>query len=1064
MSLIFINRPIFAWVLAIVVTLAGIAAINGLPIEQYPDIAPPQVNVRANYPGANAQTIENSVTQIIEQQLTGIDGLLYFTSTSSSRGQVSISVVFEKGTDPDTAQVQVQNQVQQAISRLPAQVQQQGIRVTKSNPDSLLIVALYDETDQRTNMDVSDYLASYVQDPLSRVPGIGDINVFGAPHAMRIWLNPQRLAAFSLMPSDVINAISAQNTEVAAGEVGGLPSPQNQMLNATVTAQSKLQTPDQFRAIVLKTDPSGAMVRLGDVARVDLGAENYSSIVRVNGHPGAGIAVSLAPGADALETADLVKARVQQLSESFPEGLKLAYANDTTNFIKLSVNEVVKTLIEAIILVIIVIFIFLQNWRALLVPAIAIPVVLMGTFAVFYMTGFTINTLTLFGLTLAVGLLVDDAIVVVENVERLLEENPGMSPREATIESMKEIQVALIAIAMVLSAVFLPMAFFGGSTGVIYQQFSLTIVSAMVLSVLVALIFSPALTSTLLRRKGEGDDGLRWLERRSPAAAGAIRKARDGFNTGFDKLATGYRGTIVKVIDRKWLFLVIYALVVAALIIMFYRLPTGFLPNEDQGAASIQIRLPPGATQTRTLEVLHDVEKYFYGHEGKNVQTLFTVAGGGGGGGAVGQNTGQGFLNFVPWDERPGKQNTADAVVQRASGAFRGFRDAQVFVLVPGAIRGLGQSSGFTMELQNRSGMSREDFLAARDRLLAAANDNPMLTSVRISDLPDVATYKIDVNQQKLTALGLNQSDINNTLSTAWGGRYVNDFIDKGRVKRVYVQGDAPYRSDPSSLGQWYIRSTNGEMAPFSSFAQSGWDTAPSSLTRFQGVPAAEFQGQPASGVSSGEAMAEMEKLANEIPGTSVAWAGQSYQERLSSGQAPLLYAISLLVVFLCLAALYESWSIPVAVLLVVPLGLVGAIFAVTLRGLENDVFLQIGLLTTMGLAAKNAILMIEFAEQGEKKGMRIIDAALEAARIRLRPILMTSFSFIFGVMPLALSTGAGANSRIAIGTSVIGGMLTATLLAIFYIPLFFVMVRRGVRDSLAAVRERIRQRRAAQV
>ena len=1062
MSLIFINRPIFAWVLAIVVTLAGIAAINGLPIEQYPDIAPPQVNVRANYPGANAQTIENSVTQIIEQQLTGIDGLLYFTSTSSSRGQVNISVVFEKGTDPDTAQVQVQNQVQQAISRLPAQVQQQGIRVTKSNPDFLLIVALYDETDQRTNMDVSDYLASYVQDPLSRVPGVGDINVFGAPHAMRIWLNPQRLAAFSLMPNDVVDAISAQNTEVAAGEVGGLPSPQNQMLNATVTAQSKLQTPDQFREIVLKTDPSGATVRLGDVARVDLGAENYAAIVRVNGHPGAGIAVSLAPGADALETADLVKARVQQLSENFPEGLKLGYANDTTNFIKLSVNEVVKTLIEAIILVILVIFIFLQNWRALLVPAIAIPVVLMGTFAVFYMTGFTINTLTLFGLTLAVGLLVDDAIVVVENVERLLEENPGMSPRDATIESMKEIQVALIAIAMVLSAVFLPMAFFGGSTGVIYQQFSLTIISAMVLSVLVALIFSPALTSTLLRRKGEGDDGLRWLDRRLPAAASAIRNARDGFNTRFEKLATGYRGSIVKVIDRKWLFLAIYALVVAALIIMFYRLPTGFLPNEDQGAASIQIRLPPGATQTRTLDVLQDVEKYFYGHEGKNVETLFTVAGGGGGGGAVGQNTGQGFLNFVPWDERPGKQNTADAVVERASGAFRGFRDAQVFVLVPGAIRGLGQSSGFTMELQNRSGMSREDFLAARDRLLAAANDNPRLTAVRISDLPDVATYKIDVNQQKLTALGLNQGDINNTLSTAWGGRYVNDFIDKGRVKRVYVQGDAPYRSDPSSLGQWYIRSSNGEMAPFSSFAQAGWDTAPSSLTRFQGVPAAEFQGQPAPGVSSGEAMAEMEKLADQVPGTSVAWSGQSYQERLSSGQAPLLYAVSLLVVFLCLAALYESWSIPVAVLLVIPLGLVGAIFAVTLRGLENDVFLQIGLLTTMGLAAKNAILMIEFAEQGEKKGMRVIDAALEAARIRLRPILMTSFSFIFGVMPLALSTGAGANSRIAIGTSVIGGMLTATLLAIFYIPLFFVLVRRGVRDGLAAVRDRIRQRRAA--
>jgi multidrug efflux pump len=1042
--------------------LAGIGAIAALPVEQYPDIAPPQVNIRANYPGASAETIENSVTQIIEQQLTGIDGLLYFTSTSSSRGTVGISAVFEKGTDPDTAQVQVQNQVQQAISRLPAQVQQQGVRVTKSNPDFLLIVGLYDETDQRTNMDVSDYLSSNIQDPLSRVPGVGDVNVFGAPHAMRIWLNPQRLAAFSLMPGDVVSAIQAQNTEVAAGEVGGLPAPENQMLNATVTAQSKLQTPEQFREIILKTDPSGASVRLGDVARIELGAENYSAIVRINGHPGAGIAVSLAPGADALETADLVKARVEQLSENFPEGLRLAYANDTTNFIKLSVDEVTKTLIEAIILVILVIFIFLQNWRALLVPAIAIPVVLLGTFAVFYMTGFTINTLTLFGLTLAVGLLVDDAIVVVENVERLLHENPEMTPREATIQSMREIQVALVAIAMVLSAVFLPMAFFGGSTGVIYQQFSITIIAAMTLSVLVALIFSPALTSTLLKQRSGEPDRPNWLDRRIPAAGRVIRIARDKFNTGFERLSNSYRSAVVTVVDRKWLFLGIYALICGALIFMFYRLPTGFLPTEDQGAASLQIRLPPGATQTRTLEVRDGIERYFSENESKNIRTLFTVAGGGGGGGAVGQNTGQGFINFVDWDERPGKENTADAIVERASGAFRGFRDAQVFALVPGAIRGLGQSSGFTMQLQNRSGMSREQFLAVRDRLLQEANSNPRLTSVRLGDLPDVATYKIDVNQQKLTALGLNQNDINNTLSTAWGGRYVNDFIDKGRVKRVYVQGDAPYRADPSSLAQWYVRSSNGEMAPFSSFAQAGWATAPSSLSRFQGVPAFEFQGQPAPGVSSGEAMDEIERLASEIPGTSVAWSGQSYQERLSSGQAPLLYAVSLLVVFLCLAALYESWSIPVAVLLVIPLGLVGAIFAVTLRGLENDVFLQIGLLTTMGLASKNAILMIEFAEQAEKRGMRIIDAAIEAARIRLRPILMTSFAFIFGVLPLALSTGAGANSRIAIGTSVIGGMLTATILAIFYIPLFFVLVRRGVRDGLVIIRERIARRREA--
>jgi multidrug efflux pump len=1062
LSRFFIDRPIFAWVIAIVIMLAGLGAIFSLPIEQYPDVAPPQVNVRASYPGASAETIENSVTQIIEQQLTGIDGLLYFSSSSSSRGSVSISAIFAKGTDPDVAQVQVQNQVSQAISRLPQQVQQQGIRVTKSNPDFLLIVAVYDATDQRTNMDVSDYLASNLQDPLSRVTGVGDVNVFGAPHAMRIWLNPQRLAAFSLMPSDVVSALQAQNTEVAAGEVGGLPQSNSQMLNATVTAQGKLQTPDQFRQIILKTDPSGATVHLGDVARVELGADNYSSVSRVNRHPGAGIAVSLAPGADALKTAELVKQRVEALSHNFPDGIHYAYAFDTTDFIKLSVEEVSKTLVEAIILVVLVIFVFLQNWRALLVPAIAIPVVLLGTFAVFYIAGFTINTMTLFGLTLAVGLLVDDAIVVVENVERLLHENPGMTPKEATIESMREIQTALVAIAMSLSAVFLPMAFFGGSTGVIYKQFSLTIVSAMVLSVIVALIFSPALSSTVLRQRNE-QRGESWLDRRVPAVGHAIHRGSTWFNTGFERFVVRYREIIVQVIDRKWLALGTYALVCLALVIMFYRLPTGFLPTEDQGAAQIQFRLPPGATQNRTQEVQDQIERYFMQREAKNVETLFTVAGGGGGGGASGQNTGQGFLNLVDWSKREGKENTADAIVQRASGAFRGLRDAQVFVLVPGAIRGLGQSNGFTMELQNRSDLSRAQFSAARDRLLDMANASPLLTGVRITDLPDVATLKVDVDQQKLTAMGLNQNDVNSTLSTAWGGRYVNDFIDKGRVKRVYVQGDAPYRSDPQSLDQWYIRSSTGEMAPFSAFAHTDWATTPSSLSRFQGVPSFEFQGQPAPGVSSGQAMDEMQGLADQIPGTSIAWAGQSYQERLSSGQAPLLYAISLLVVFLCLAALYESWSVPVAVLLVIPLGLVGAIFAVTLRGLQNDVYLQIGLLTTMGLAAKNAILMIEFAEQAERKGARVIDAALEAARIRIRPILMTSFSFIFGVLPLAISTGAGANSRIAIGTSVIGGMLTATILAIFYIPLFFVLVRRGVRDGLAALRERFGRRRAAE-
>ncbi|MEP9401269.1 efflux RND transporter permease subunit [Sphingomonas sp. VNH70] len=1055
MSRIFIDRPIFAWVIAIITMLAGIGAIMALPIAQYPDVAPPQVNIRATYPGANAQTIQNSVTQIIEQQLTGIDGLLYFSSQSSSRGQVTISATFEKGVDPDIAQVQVQNQVQQALSRLPQQVQQQGIRVTKSNPDFLMIVGIFDETDQRTNGDVSDYMEANLVEPLARINGVGETNVFGSQYAMRIWLDPAKLASFQLMPGDVVTAIQNQNTEVAAGELGGQPSGPEQQLNATVTAQSRLQTPAQFKAIILKTLPDGATVRLSDVGRIELGQENYAALSRVNAHPGAGLAISLAPGADALETAELVKAEVDRQSANFPAGLTYAYANDTTAFIQLSIEEVVKTLIEAVILVVIVMFVFLQSWRATLIPTIAVPVVLLGTFAVFYLAGFSINTLTLFGLVLAIGLLVDDAIVVVENVERLMEENPDMSPREATIESMKEIQVALVAIGIVLSAVFLPMAFFGGSTGVIYRQFSVTIVAAMVLSVLVALILSPALTATLLKQKKRGEDGSLeggWLERRLPRVARFGERLRNGFNSRFDRGVEKYERGVIHVIDRKWLYLLLYAAVLAILALLFFRLPTSFLPTEDQGAASVRFQLPAGSTRGRTEEVQRAVEKYFLTYEKDNVRTLLLVAGGGGGG-AAGQNTGQGFINFTDWADRKGKENGADAIVDRASAAFRNFRDAQVFALLPPAVRGLGQANGFTMELQNASGMSPEQFAEARDKLLAAASADPMLTGVRLTELPDIATLNVDIDQQRLSTLGLTQGDVNNTLSTAWGGRYVNDFIDRGRVKRVFVQGDAPYRSEPADLSQWFVRGSDGQMVPFSSFSRTGWTVAPTTLSRFQGLPSFEFQGQAAAGVSSGEAMDRIAELASQIPGTSVAWAGLSFQERLSSGQAPILYGLSILVVFLCLAALYESWSIPVAVLLIIPLGLIGAIAFVTLRGLENDVYLQIGLLTTMGLAAKNAILMIEFAEQAERKGARVIDAALEAARIRLRPILMTSLAFIFGVLPLALSTGAGANSRIAIGTAVIGGMLTATILAIFYIPLFFVLVRRGVRDGLKKLR-----------
>ncbi len=1049
MSRVFVERPIFAWVLAIIVMLFGVGALTQLPIEQYPDIAPTQVNIRASYPGASAETVENSVTQVLEQQLTGIDGLLYFSSGSNSRGGSNISVTFAKGTDPDIAQVQVQNRVQQAMSRLPQDVQRQGVSVTKSNSDMLLMVGVFDTTNTRSHQDVADYLTSNIQDTLSRIDGVGDVNVFGSAHAMRIWLDPHKLAAFSLIPNDVINAINSQNAEVAAGEIGGQPSADDQMLNATVKAQGRLQTAEEFQNILVKTQSDGSVVRLKDVARVEVGAQSYNTIMQMNRHPSAGMAISLSPGADALRTADAVKAMMEELSRNLPEGLSYAYANDTTSFIRLSVNQVVKALLEAIVLVVIVMFVFLQSWRATLIPAIAVPVVLLGTFAVLYFAGFSVNTLTLFGLVIAIGLLVDDAIVVVENVERLMHENPGMTAREATIKSMGELQIALVAVGLVLSAVFVPMAFFGGSTGVIYRQFSLTIITAMVLSVLVALILSPALTATLLKPAAQGAEA----EPRGHVGR-TLHRAKTWFNDSFDRMLDRYVRSVGKVVDRKWLFLAIYALILALLALLFVRLPGGFIPGEDQGRVQVQFRLPAGATQARTLEVRDAIADYLTTAEAGNIDSLFLIAGGGGG--ASGQNTGQGFLNLKHWDERKGPENTAGAIADRTREAFSGLRDAQVFALVPGAVRGLGDTSGFSMQFLNSTGLSREEFAEARDRLIEVASRDPMLTNVRLGDLPDAPTLRVDTDAERLTAYGLSIGDVNSTLSTAWGGRYIGDYIEGGRIKRVYVQGDAPYRERPEDLAQWYVRTASGEMAPFSSFARTSWETAPASLSRFQGLPSYQISGQPAQGVSSGEAMERIEQLAREIEGTNVAWSGSSFEERLSSGQAPLLYALSLLVVFLCLAALYESWTIPVAVLLIIPLGLVGAVFAVTLRGLENDIYLQIGLLTTMGLASKNAILMIEFAEQAERRGARVIDAALEAARIRLRPILMTSFAFTFGVVPLAVASGAGANSQIAIGTSVIGGMLTATLLAIFYIPLFFVLVRRGVRDGLAAAREKL--------
>ena len=1027
LSRFFIERPIFAWVIAIGIMMAGLGAMLTLPIAQYPDIAPPSVNISANYPGASAQTVETSVTQVIEQQLTGIDGLMYFSSSSTANGQARITVTFNKGTDPDTAQVQVQNKVQQALSRLPNAVQQQGLTVTKSQNDFLMVVGLYDRTDTASQADIADYLVNNFQDPIARIDGVGSSQIFGSQYAMRIWLDPYKLATVKLMPSDVQSAIASQNVEVSAGQIGADPAPEGQQLNATVTARARLQTPEQFRNIIVKTQSDGSVVRLSDVARVELGNESYTSLARLNGHPASGMALQLAPGADALKTAELVKAKVDELSNNLPHGYAVVYPRDTTPFIKLSVEEVVQTLIEAVALVVVVMFLFLQSWRATLVPAVAVPVVLLGTFGVLALFGYSINTLTLFGMVLAIGLLVDDAIVVVENVERIMEEE-GLSPRDATIKSMGEIGNALVGIALVLSAVLLPMAFFGGSTGVIYRQFSITIVSSMLLSVLVALILSPALCATILKPISHEHRDHGWTGK---------------FNRWFSRVTNGYMTRLHAFIGRRKWFWIGYAVILVLLWLLFVRLPTSFLPVEDQGQVMVQITLPAGAKSSRTAAAVERVQNYFLTDEKDNVAFAFIAQGFSFAG--QGENTAQGFINLAPWDERKGSANSATMIANRATRQLAAIRDANALAMTPPPIRGLGQSNGFTFELLNTGGLSRDRFLALRNQLMKAAASDPKLAGVRAATLEDTPQLKVDIDSEKLAVLGLTQSSVDNVLSAAWGSTYINDFVDRGRVKRVYMQADAPYRALPTDLDNWQVRSsTTGEMVPFSAFATTHWIMGPTTMSRYNGQSSYEIQGQAAPGASSGEAMDEMVKLQKQLPpGTSYAWSGLSYQEQLSGGQAPLLYGLSVLVVFLCLAALYESWSIPLAVLLVIPLGLIGAALAVTLRGLENNIYFQVGLLTTMGLAAKNAILIVEFAELAYLQGKDAMSAALEAARLRFRPILMTSLAFIAGVIPLAIATGAGAQSRVAIGTAVVGGMLTATVLAIFYVPLFFLTIMR---------------------
>jgi len=1036
-SRFFIDRPIFAWVIAIVIMLAGAFELTSLPVAQYPDVAPPTISIRATYPGASAETLQTSVTQIIEQQLTGIDGLLYFSSSSDSSGSASITATFAKGTDPDTAQVQVQNKVQQATSRLPAAVTSQGVTVTKSNSDFLMIVALYDKSDKRSASDISDYLVTNFQDTLGRVDGVGQTQVFGAQYAMRIWLDPNKLAARKLMPSDISSAITTQNTDISAGQIGALPAVKGQMLNAVVRGKSRLTSVDQFNDIVVKTESDGSVVRLSDVARVELGQESYSSSAELNGHPAAGMAIQLATGADALKTATAVKARVAELSKTMPAGYAIAFPRDTTDFVKLSIKEVVKTLVEAIVLVVVVMFVFLQSWRATLIPAIAVPVVLLGTFGVLAVAGYSINTLTLFAMVLAIGLLVDDAIVVVENVERVMAEEK-LSPHEATVKSMREIGSALVGIALVLSAVFLPMAFFGGSAGVIYRQFSVTIVSAMILSVVVALVLSPALTATLLK-PGHHD----LLERKGIAGK---------FNRWFARITGRYERGAHSVIRKRALYLGLFVVIAGLMAVLFLRLPTSFLPDEDQGSSMVMYTLPAGATAERTDKVRKQIQQFYSGRP--DVESVFTISGFSFGG--SGQNAGMGFATLKPFDERKGAAHSADAINRNAMAAFAKIRDAQVFAMTPPAISGLGQSNGFTFELLNSSGMPQVDFVALRDKLIAAANQDSKLSAVRASTLPDTPQLDVTLDEAKLTVLGLSESDVNNALSAAWGGTYINDFVDRGRVKRVYMQADAPFRMLPEDINQWQVRnSRTGEMVPFSAFTTLSWEKGPNSVARFNGLPSYEIQGSAASGTSSGEAMQRMIKLQQQIaPGTSCAWSGLSYQEQQTSGQAPMLYGASILIVFLCLAALYESWSVPIAVLLVLPLGIIGAVLAVTFRGLNNDIYFQVGLITTIGLAAKNAILIVEFAEDARRRGKDLVESALEAARLRLRPILMTSVAFIFGVFPLAIATGAGANSRIAIGTAVIGGMLTATALAIFYVPMFFVVIAKLFHSSAPKAQE----------
>jgi len=1022
----FIERPVFAWVIAIVIMLSGGLAILSLPVEQYPRIAPPTIQVTTVYPGASAQTVENSVTQVIEQKMNGLDYLRYISSVSDSSGNLTITLTFDPKADPDIAQVQVQNKLQPALALLPPEVQQQGVVVAKSTVNFLLVAGLVSTDGKLSDLEMGDYLVSKIQDPISRVPGVGEVMVFGAQHAMRIWLDPNKLISYALSTDDVLAALRAQNAEVSAGQLGAVPAMPGQQLNATIIVQSKLSTTDQFGEIVIRVNPDGSRLRLKDLARIELGSESYETLARENGAPAAGLAVRLATGANALDTEKAVKARFEALSRFFPPGVTVRYPYDTTPFVKISIEEVLKTLAEAVVLVFLVMYLFLQNFRATLIPTIAVPVVLLGTFGVLAAFGFSINTLTMFAMVLAIGLLVDDAIVVVENVERVMSEE-GLSPKEATKKSMAQITGALVAIALVLSAVFVPMAFFKGSTGAIYRQFSLTLVSAMALSVLVAMILTPALCATILKPVARGH--------------GWETKGFFGwFNRGFDRGRAATIGGVRGILGRSWLTLAVYAVILVGLGFLFARLPHSFLPDEDQGILFVQVQAPAGATQERTLATLKKVEQHFLVDEKDLVSDVFTVAGFNFAG--HGQNSGIAFVNLKDWSLRHRADQKVPAIAGRAMGALMQIKDAMVFAFAPPAVIELGNATGFDVELQDMGNAGHDALMAARNQLLGMAARNPVLMAVRPNGQEDNPEFRVTVDREKATALGLSLADINSTLEVGWGSMYVNDFVDAGRVKKVFVQSDAPFRMAPNDLDRWQVRNSRGEMVPFSTFATTRWTQGSPQLERFNGIPSRELMGAPAPGHSTGEAMAAMEEMAKSLPpGFDLSWTGLSYEERLAGSQAPALYGISILVVFLCLAALYESWSIPLAVMLVVPLGVLGAVAAVTLRGLSDDVYFQVGLLTTVGLSAKNAILIVEFAKEIWEGGATLADAALQAAHQRLRPILMTSLAFMLGVMPLAIANGAGSGAQNAIGIGVVGGMFAATILAPFFVPLFFVVI-----------------------